>query len=42
MGRNRLILRYGGDHDVDYVWRDRNRVVIRDGIEMETASKTED
>ena len=41
---NRLIFRSGGDDDTDYtIWRDRNRVVVRDGIEieMETASETE-
>ena len=37
---NRFIMRYGNDDD--NVWRDRNRVVLRHGIETETASETEE
>ena len=33
-------MRYGNDDD--NVWRDRNRVVLRHGIETETASETEE
>ena len=39
---NRFIMRYGYDDDTDDVWRDRNRVVLRHGIELETASETEE
>lgn len=30
---------YDDDSDIENVWRDRNRVVVRDGVEIETVGE---